>query len=106
MKTDRVEWHLYNWSGWMHAAPKLGIERFPVLASNASQDFDEMCDQADQYAAKATDAAIEDLLPAEQAAVYRKWLDAVYQFPRHNFLDMYQSALKKLAPKLDAQGLV
>lgn len=109
MNHERVEWHLENWANWSRSyRPALGLpSRALALASNSSRDFDEMCDEADSYAAKVTEAAIENLVPAEAAAVYRKWdICSVYRFPRHNFIEMYTAALQKLAISLDAQGLV
>ncbi len=108
MNKDRVESHLDNWASWMRSyKPRLGLpSRAVALASNASQDFEDLCEVADSYAAKATDAAIDNLTPSQQAAINRKWLDAVYRFPRDNYLDSYNAALQKLAPQLEAQGLV
>jgi hypothetical protein len=105
---DRIEWHLENWANWMHAKPRMGFDKkSTVLASSSSRDFDEMCEEADLYAARATNAAIENLTPAEQAAIERKWdICGVWNFKRQNFLEVYWSGLKKLGPMLDAQGLV
>lgn len=108
MQEDRVEWHLRNWAGWTRAyKPNLGMpKRSVALSSTRSMDFDEMCEEADEYAAAATEAAIDSLPPAQAAAVNRRWLDAVYRFPRDNYIDVYRLALSKLAISLDAQGLV
>ena len=105
---SRVEWHLANWARWTRAySPKLELPGRAVgLSSSSSKDFDEMCEDADNYAAQVTEAAIMDLPPAQAAAVNRKWLDAVYNFPRDNYAEMYALALKFLSKKLDAQGLV
>jgi len=108
MQLDRVEWHLENWATWARSYhPRLGMpSRALGLATTGLSDFDDLCEAADSYAAQATDAAIDNLTPAQSAAVNRKWLDAVYRFPRDNFIDSYADAIKRLGPLLDRQGLV
>lgn len=104
----RVEWHLDNWSAWVRAyRPRLGLPGRTIgLACSGSSDFEDLCQEADGYAAKATDAAIENLSPAEAAAVNRKWLGAVYRFPRNNYPELYAQAVGKLGAALEKKGLV
>jgi hypothetical protein len=108
MTPSRVEWHLDNWSAWVRSyRPKLGFPSHAMgLACSGACDFDDLCREADSYAAKATDACIENLNPAEAGAVHRKWLDAVYRFPRNNYPEMYARAVGSLGVALDGRGLV
>jgi|HubBroStandDraft_1064217.scaffolds.fasta_scaffold18336_4 hypothetical protein len=77
------------------------------MSGTGMTDFQGMTEEADDYAARATDAAINSLAPAQKAAIERKCdLCAAFSFPRHNFLDMLQMGLKRLQALLDAQGLV
>jgi hypothetical protein len=108
MTPSRVEWHLDNWSAWVRAyRPKLGFPSHAMgLACVGASDFDDLCQEADSYAAKATEAAIENLSPAEAGAIHRKWLDAVYRFPRNNYPALYAQAVGKLGVALEKKGLV
>jgi len=108
MTPARVEWHLDNWSAWMRAyRPRLGLpSRSLGMACSGATDFEDLCDEADSYAAQATNAAIENLTPAEAGAVNRKWLDAVYRFPRNNCPELYAQAVGKLGAALERRGLV
>ena len=109
MIESRVLWHLDNWADWQRSYHlRLGLPaRASCMASTGMTDFEGMADDADSYAAHATEAAITALAPAQRGAIERKYeICAVYQYPRHNFLDMLRQGMQRLSTLLPAQGLV
>jgi hypothetical protein len=83
---------------------KLGYGRMAMIASNSSQSFEDMADSADSYAARATDTEIDNLPKAESSAVNRKLLGARYTHIQ-DFAQTFDSAVKRLARRLDVKGL-
>lgn len=109
MVESRVLWHLDNWADWQRSYHiRLGMPaRASCMSGTGMTDFEGMSEDADSYAANATEAAVTALAPAQRGAIERKYgICAVYQFPRHNFLEMLTGAMKRLPMLLDAQGLV
>ena len=109
MTPARVEWHLENWATWQRSYHiGLGMPgRASCMASTGLTDFQDMCEAGDSYAAKATDAVLESLTPAQRGAIERNYgICSVYLFPRHNYIDMLRCAMERLPALLSAQGLV
>ena len=109
MIEHRVLWHLENWSDWQRSYHmRLSLpSRASAMAGTGMTDFECMCEEGDSYAAKATEAAINSLAPAQRGALERKYaICSVYQFPRQNYVVMLDQAMKRLPALLDAQGLV
>ena len=85
---ERVEWHLWNWAKWMRsgankqAAPR---ESSGLTSGGASQNFDDMVEAVDRRVAATMNVIIDDLPPAQGAAIHHEYLRAVYGFPRGNF---------------------
>lgn len=83
MTADRVQWHLWNWQGWMF---RRGLRRlwYPSKASGGMgrshrSDFDEMVAQVDARCARATFAVINDLPRPQCLAIHHKHLGSVYR---------------------------
>lgn len=77
MTPERTEWHLSNWARWMQAPghSRLSV-RMASLEGGYSHglDFDDLCDDADATAAKATNAVLNDLDSLVRKAVYAAYL--------------------------------
>lgn len=71
--------------------------------TSAGADFEEMADGADKEAAKMTDAIVRGLPPAQSAALHRKWLHAVYRFPRDNYPAMLLAATESVGAQLHSR---
>ena len=54
---------------------------------------------------EATNAAIEDLVPIEQCAIYQQYLQAMYRFPRGNFEIVLVRAKEHLMVELPTRGV-
>lgn len=71
----------------------------------ASKSFDEFCEELDSSIAHAMDAIIEhELSPVQRAAVYHKYLHAVYRFPRNNFDEALNQALDLISTGMKRKG--
>ena len=96
---------LTEWAQWQRAyAPKLGYPSKSLTCySEGSRDFEGMCEDADNQTFAAVDACVQDLVPAQRAAVLRRYgIAAVFRFPRDNYeqcLLMAHEALSKALPR-------
>lgn len=104
MTDDRLDWYLENWADHeQHGQVGRGYGKQAVgLQSNASQDFEEMCERADQVCADATDAVIKGLELNEQCAISHQYLNAVWRF-RERFEDLLARARFKVRQGLEAR---
>lgn len=66
---------LEGWADWQRAyAPKLGYpSRSLTCYSEGSQDFESLCDAVDGQTFATVDACVQDLVPAQRAAVMRRY---------------------------------
>lgn len=107
MTDERLEWHLWNWRTWMYSGKT--VEGYPMasagLRSIGQSDFDDMAEASDIRCARACNAIVEGLPPAQAAAVYRKWLHAVYRFPRGNFECCLAMAMDTIRAGLESRGI-
>jgi len=109
-RCDPVDRYLDLWSTWMRKpATDLGYPtRSSFLATGGTSGadaFDHLCDDADHYAAKATDAVICGLSPIEQSAVHHVHLAAVFRCIRESITEVYERARGKVARELAKKGL-
>ena len=90
MPENRLEWHFENWKRWMrHDSTTDG---YPGKASGCvgggySQSFDDMVDAADIRCAQIVDSLVNSLTPIERAAIYHKYLYAVFRYGRAGNLE-------------------
>lgn len=104
----RLQGILEAWAGWQAAySPRLGYapKSAGLESGYVSQTFDEMCDSADDYALKAVDAAVDDLLPALRAALYRRYLSAVFRLHRMSYEEALSQAHDELLVRLPRKGV-
>ncbi len=104
---DRVEWHLRNWQAWMHTGRS--VDRLPRrstgIGNSHSTSFDDMIEASDVRCAMITDAIIQDLPPSQSSAISRRYLSAVYRFPRDNYLQELAEAKRKIGLQLAVRGV-
>lgn len=104
---DRVDWHLHNWTTWMHTGRS--VDRLPsrsmAIGNSHSTSFDDMVDASDIRCAGITDAIISDLPPAQSCAVACKYLCSIYRFQRDNYIEMLDLAKKAIGIQLGVRGV-
>lgn len=86
----------------MAAKPELGY----VISKGASgaKSFDDLCEAADGAAAAATDALVDDLPPAQRAAIWHVYLGCVWRFPRGNLEELLSDAREAIYYGLLVRG--
>lgn len=83
MSEARLEFHFDNWRRWMRrddvtdGAPHKAAG---CVGGGYSQTFDDMADASDIRCARIVDALVNSLTPLERAAVYHRYLYAVFRF--------------------------
>ena len=73
---------LTDWANWMKGySPNLGYPSHSIMLSSGgnSSTFEDMCDAADAHRNQAVDSCIDDLPPDQRAAIYRRYLAAVFR---------------------------
>ena len=73
---------LTEWASWMHGySPRLGYPNHSAMLSSGgnSDTFEDMCDTADAQRNQTVDSCVDDLPPNQKAAVYRRYLAAVFR---------------------------
>ena len=108
MTDDRLEWHLLNWQLWMHSGHGVeGLPRSSVgLSSGGGQAaFDDLADASERRVAAACNAIIESLAPAPAAAIYNRYLHAVYRFPRDDQEAQFSRGRECVRVGLMAKGI-
>lgn len=104
-----LEWHLENWARWMRGGGE--PEALPHEASGLQNysSFDAepwgAWEALDERLAQQVNAAVNDLAPAEQAAICHAYLHAVYRFPRDNYEAVLASAKARIMARLIAKGV-
>jgi len=100
---------LEDWAQWQSSyRPNTGFKsRSAGFSSLGLQSFDDMCHQSDNATMKTIDSAIDDLEPAQRAAINRKYgVCSVFRFPRNNFEDTLVLAHDRLVVICKRNGVV
>jgi hypothetical protein len=115
MSEARLEWHLDNWAEWQFKRENRG--GYPTRASGgiglrASNTFDSMVQAADDRCARAVEAILDGLMPAERAAVWHFHLGVdfnvqVFRFPHVGYgaERLYEQAREKIRKGLVSKGI-
>lgn len=108
MPETRLEFHFDNWRRWMKN-DVIG-DGYPTYAAGFvhggnSMTFDEMMDSSDIRCARAVDALMRGLTPAERCAINHNYLRAVFRFPRDNLPELLRSARFRIACGLVARAI-
>lgn len=100
---------LSEWAAW-HCRDR-GVDGFPA-ASNVctsgycSASFEDLCVDADEWRSMVVDCCVDELVPAQRAAIMREYgIAAVFRFPRNNFAEMLDLAHKALLTSLPRKGI-
>lgn len=100
---------LMEWAEW-HRKDS-GVIGYPpsscgISSGYVSATFDDMCDEADEWRARVVDTCVDELLPAQRAAIMRKYgIAGVFRFPRDNFAEMVVLAHENLMIALPKKGI-
>ncbi len=100
---------LTDWAQWQRAySPRLGYpSRSLTCYSEGSQDFESLCDAVDSQTFASVDACVQDLMPAQRAAVMRRYgVAAVFRFPRDNYESCLMMAHDVLIKALPRKGVM
>lgn len=100
---------LTEWAQWQRAySPRLGYpSRSLTCYSEGSQDFESLCDAVDNQTFASVDACVQDLMPAQRAAVMRRYgIAAVFRFPRDNYERCLMLAHDVLIKALPRKGVM
>lgn len=100
---------LTDWAQWQRAySPRLGYpSRSLTCYSEGSQDFESLCDAVDSQMFASVDACVQDLMPAQRAAVMRRYgIAAVFRFPRDNYEPCLMLAHEALIKALPRKGVM
>lgn len=103
----RIDVALDTWAQWAQAPDgSMGYPGHSAVMQNGTGDaWDVWCDEADKALAKAVDAILWSMPPAPRAAVHRRYLDAVFRFPRDNYPECLADARQRIAIGLRKRGL-
>jgi hypothetical protein len=99
---------LEDWANWQSSyRPNTGFKsRSAGFSSLGLQSFDDMCHQSDNATMKTIDSAIDDLEPAQRAAINKKYgVCSVFRFPR-DFEDTLILAHDRLVIICKRKGVV
>ena len=100
---------LTEWAQWQRAySPRLGYPSKSLTCySEGSQDFDSLCEAVDSQTFASVDACVQDLVPAQRAAVMRRYgIAAVFRFPRDNYENCLMLAHETLLSALPRKGVM
>lgn len=100
---------LTDWAQWQRAySTRLGYpSRSLTCYSEGSQDFESLCDAVDSQTFASVDACVQDLMPAQRAAVMRRYgIAAVFRFPRDNYERCLMLAHEVLIKALPRKGVM
>ena len=100
---------LTEWAQWQRAySPRLGYPSKSLTCySEGSQDFESLCDAVDSQTFASVDACVQDLVPAQRAAVMRRYgIAAVFPFPRDGYEQCLLMAHEVLIKALPRKGVM
>ena len=107
----RLVVHLEQWARWHQGyCPDLGHAHHAAVCETGGKSvyssWDDFEEGVDRFRFLATDAAVDDLAPAQRGAVHKRYgICAVWRFPRANYtyehalLDAHMALLKLLAQR-------
>ena len=100
---------LEDWAKWQSSyREKTGFKHKSAgFISGGLSSFEDMCEQSDNATMRTIDASIDSLLPAQAAAVHRKYgVCAIFRFPRANFEQILEQAHDRLIITVKRRGVV
>lgn len=116
MKRDSLEMFgrlvplLEDWAEWQRSyRPKTGYSSHSAGFGSCDgvHSFEDMCERSDSHIIQVIDAAIDGLVPAQNAAINRCYGQAaVYRFARMSYEDQLLAAHETLSSVLTRKGIV
>lgn len=108
MPVHRLEFHFDNWRRYMKKDDV--TEGYPGKAAGCvgggySQTFDDMADASEVRVARVVDALVNSLTPVERAAIYHKYLYAVFRHARGELDEALKRARYRIAVWLVVRGV-
>lgn len=108
MPVARLEWHFDNWKRYMRKDEV--TDGYPRRAAGCigggySQSFDDMVDAQDARVARIVDALVTSLEPIERAAIYHRYLYAVFRHGRDQMDAALQRGRMRIAGWLVTRGV-
>ena len=100
---------LEDWAKWQSSyRPKTGFKsRSAGFMALGLSSFDDMCEESDKTTMTKLDTAIEDLEPAQGAAIRRRYgVCSVFRFPRNNYETTLILAHERLVVICKRKGIV
>lgn len=76
------------------------------IGGGYSADSDTRDREGELYAVRVVDGLVSSLTASQQCAINHRYLDAVYRWPRDNYVEQLQAAVMRLAAGMSARGLV
>lgn len=105
MDTQRLDWHLENWTLYMKRdSNKLGYPQRSLCIAGGGESvrdaFEIMCEESDIVSAKAMDGIIDSISRPQRTAINHVWLKVSHHYPTQE-LDYGEAreAIIKLANK-------
>lgn len=98
---------LTDWANWMKGySPNLGYPSHSMMLSSGgnSSTFEDMCDAADAQRNHAVDSCVDDLPPNQKAAIYHRYLAAVFRL--RDYEGSLVSAHEALDVSLRGKGMM
>lgn len=99
---------LEDWARWQGGySMKLSYpSKSAGISCGGLQTFDDMCDQCDNAMMQSVDACVSDLIPAQQAAIMKRYgIAAVFRFNRVAYEDVLLSAHLALMAAFKKKGI-
>lgn len=102
---------LEAWAEWQKGYKvKLGYPKmsagFQPGGYNATKTFDELADESDAELCRMVDYCVQDLSPVHSAAIYRRYLAALFRSERVRYVDALAEAHVRLLEMLPTKGVV
>lgn len=100
---------LEDWAKWQSSyRPKTGFKsRSAGFMALGLSSFDDMCEESDKTTMTKLDTAIDDLEPAQSAAIRRRYgVCSVFRFPRNNYETTLVLAHERLVVICKRKGIV
>ncbi len=103
-----LDWHFDNWARWMRRGKD--SKGYPGRACGCTSwgdawDDDAVFDRMDAAKAACVNTLVNDLPPAQRAAICHRYLDAVYHFPRRNYDQALASGRTAVAKGLQSRAM-
>lgn len=97
---------LEQWAVWTEGyRPNLSTKT-STCRCTGSHDFESLFQGIERQVMKSIDTAINDLPPAQSAAIHKKYLGINWRFPRENYEEMLKQAHDALLISLPRRNVI